>query len=67
MWKIVVHQQYSLLDTMFNYIFDFGPPGKYLDLSPKTHYPSAGKAGRGIVDDSRFSLLFYRYFPGGPR
>ena len=24
------HKQYSLLDTIFSYIFGFGPPGKYL-------------------------------------
>ena len=24
------HTQYILLDTMFNNIFDFGPPGTYL-------------------------------------
>ena len=24
------HKQYSLLDTIFNYIFYFGPPGKHL-------------------------------------
>ena len=27
---ISVHKQYSLLDTIFSYRFDFGPPGKYL-------------------------------------
>ena len=27
------HKQYSLLDTIFDYIFYFGPPGKYLYLS----------------------------------
>ena len=25
-----VHEQYSQLDTIFNYMFYFGPPGKYL-------------------------------------
>ena len=29
-------EQHSLLDTIFDYIFDFGPPGKYLYLSPRT-------------------------------
>ena len=29
------HKQYSLLDTIFNYIFYFGPPGKHLYLSPQ--------------------------------
>ena len=28
--KIEAQEHYSLIDTIFNYIFDFGPPGKYL-------------------------------------
>ena len=28
--KIEAQEQYSLIDTIFNYIFDFEPPGKYL-------------------------------------
>ena len=28
--EIEAQEQYSLIDTIFNYIFDFGPPGKYL-------------------------------------
>ena len=28
-------EQHSLLDTIFDYIFYFGPPGKYLYLSPQ--------------------------------
>ena len=28
--KIEAQEQYSLIDTIFNYIFDFGSPGKYL-------------------------------------
>ena len=27
------HKQYSLLNTIFNYIFYLGPPGKYLQTS----------------------------------
>ena len=27
---IAVHNQYRLLDTTFNYILYFGPPGKYV-------------------------------------
>ena len=50
------HKQSSLLDTIFNYIFYFGAPGKYLHLSPKTR-----------PTDSRFSRLFYRHVPGGPK
>ena len=30
-----VQEQHSLLDTIFDYIFYFGPPGKYLCLSPQ--------------------------------
>ena len=37
-------EQHSLLDTIFDYILYFGPLGKYLYLSPKTHYMSAGEA-----------------------
>ena len=29
------HKQYHLLDTIFNYIFYLGPPGKHLYLSPE--------------------------------
>ena len=29
------HKQYSLLDTIFHYMFYLGPPGKYLYLSPQ--------------------------------
>ena len=55
--KIEAQEQYSLIGTIFNYIFDFGPPGKYLDLSPpEIHYPSAGEAGRGIIDFLDFSI-----------
>ena len=28
--KIEAQEQYSLIDTISNYIFDLGPPGKYL-------------------------------------
>ena len=58
------HKQYSLLDTIFNYIFYLGPPGKYLYLSPKNPL-HVGRRSRPTC--SRFSWLFYRYFPGGPR
>ena len=58
------HKQSSLLDTIFNYIFYFGAPGKYLYLSPQNPL-SVGRRSR--PRDSRFSLLFYRYFPGAPK
>ena len=35
------HEEYSLLDTIFNYIFDFGPSEKHQYLSPH--------AGRHVV------------------
>ena len=58
------HKQYSLLDTIFNYIFYLGPPGKYLYLSPQ-NLLHVGRRSRPTC--SRFSWLFYRYFPGGPK
>ena len=45
---IAVHKQYSLLDTIFDYIFHFGPPGKY--LYKRQYYMSAGFAGQHVVD-----------------
>ena len=33
---------YDLLDKIFYYMFYFGPPGKYLYLSPPNDYMSAG-------------------------
>ena len=44
--KIEAQEQYSLIDMIFNVIFDLGPPGKYLYLSPQNPL----SAGRGIVD-----------------
>ena len=46
---IVVHKQYSRLDTIFNNIFHFGPPGQYLQTSRETRLSVAGFAGRRIV------------------
>ena len=57
-------KQSSLLNAIFNYIFDFGPPGTYLYLSPQSSL-SVGRRSR--PRDSRFSWLFYRYSPGGPK
>ena len=62
--KIEAQEQYSLIDTIVYYTFDFGPPGKYLYLSPKNPL-SVGRRSR--PRDSRFSQLFYRYFPGDPK
>ena len=47
------HKQYSLLDTIFNYIFDFGHPGKHLYLSPKNPL-HVGRRSRPAC--SRFSF-----------
>ena len=48
-WTInEAHKQYSLLDTIFNYIFYLGPPGKHLYLSPKAHF--TGRHGVGFLD-----------------
>ena len=57
-------KQYSLLDTISNYIFYLGPPGKYLYLSLKNPL-HVGR--RSPPTCSRFSDFLYRYFPGGPR
>ena len=57
-------EQHSLLDTIFHYIFCFGPLGKYLYLSLQNPL-HVGRRSRPTC--SRFSWLFYRYFPGGPR
>ena len=35
---------------IYNYISYFGPPGKIYTEVPKTHYMSAGEAGRHVVD-----------------
>ena len=58
------HKQSSILDTIFNYIFYFGAPGKYLYLSPENPL-SVGRRSR--PRDNRCSRLFYRYFPGAPK
>ena len=55
-WKFIfytineAHKQYNILDTIFNYIFYFGPPGKHLYLSPQNPL----HVGRTY---SRFSLI----------
>ena len=45
---ISVHEQCSLLDTIFNYILYFGPPGKYLYLSTKDRL-SVGQWSRSQI------------------
>ena len=62
--EIAAQEQYSLTDTIFHYIFDFGPPGKYLYLSSKNPL-CVGRRSRPM--DNRFWILVYRYFPGGPK
>ena len=42
-------KQYRLLDTVFNYILYFGPPGNIYKQVKKTHYMSAGFAGQHVV------------------
>ena len=58
------HKQYGLLATMFNYIFYFGPPGKYPEQNRENRL-SLGRLRRPT--DSGFWGLKYRYFPGGPK
>ena len=50
-----IHKQYNLLDTIFNYIFYFGPPGKHLYLSPQNPL-HVGRRSRPTC--SRFSYVF---------
>ena len=38
-----------LVHTIFNCIFDFGPPGTHLQKSQENYYMSAGFAGRHVV------------------
>ena len=65
-------KQYSLLDTIFNYIFCLRPPGKHVYLSPQNLHMSAGEAGRHVVgcflfvldiflevQDQRYSQILY--------
>ena len=62
--EIEAQEQYSLIDTIFNYIFDFGPPGKYLYLSPKNPL-SVGRRSRPWIVG--FADVFDKYAPGGPK
>ena len=42
-------KQHSLLDTIFDYIFYFGPPGSIYKKVKKTYYMLAGFAGQHVV------------------
>ena len=55
-------EQDSLLDTIFDYIFYFGPPGKHL-LTSQENLLYVGRLRRPTC--SGFLGLKYRYFPGG--
>ena len=59
---ISVQKQYSLLDTIFKYMFYFGPPGKYLYLSPQIPLSLLRRP-----TGSGFGGLKYRYDSGGPK
>ena len=59
------HKQYSLLDTIFNYILYLQPLGKYLYFLSPQNPLHVGRRSRPTC--SRFFWLFYRYCPGGPR
>ena len=50
------HKQYSLLDTIFNYIFYFGPPGKHLYLCPKK--PPTYDRFSWLVYNVRYNILY---------
>ena len=58
--EMEAQEQHSLIDTIFNYIFHFGPPGKYLYLRPQNPL-SVGRR------DHRVSRLVYRYVPEAPK
>ena len=53
------HKQYSLLDTIFNYIFCLGPPGKHLYLSSQV---PLHVLQRSRPTYSRFACLFIDVF-----
>ena len=59
------HKQSSILDTISNYMFYFGPAGTYLHLSPQTHYPLL--SGRGIVVFLYFVKDVFLEIPSGVR
>ena len=48
--RIEAQELSSIIDTICNYIFHFGPPGKYLWTSRENRLSAAGFAGRRIVD-----------------
>ena len=53
------HKQYNLSDTIFNHIFDFGPPGKHLRFYTKikqTYYMSAGVASQCVIGFGDLSI-----------
>ena len=54
---VSVHKQYSQLDTIFNYMFHFGPPGKYLQKSLKNRPPVGRRRVVGLGDLSIDILL----------
>ena len=58
------HKQYILVDTIFNYRFHFGLPGKCLYLSPQNRpfWRRWSRRQKGV-----FSALFYRHVPGSPK
>ena len=58
------HKHYSLLFTVFRYMFFFRAPGKHLDLSPQN---ALHVWRRSRLTCSRFPCLFYKCFPGGPK
>ena len=46
---IAVHEQYSLLDTIFNYMFILDLQENIYKKVKKTYYVSADEAGRCVV------------------
>ena len=62
---ISAHRQYGRLHTIFNYMFNFGPPGKYLYRSLENRLPSVGFDGRGVVGLGKLNID--SYFHRGPK
>ena len=52
------HKEYSLLDTISNYIFYFGPPGKHLQTSQENLLHVGRLRGRHVVGFGKLSIVF---------
>ena len=65
--KIEAQEQYSLIDTIFNYIFDFGSPGTYLFSSrgaTTVQYHTVSESQACALLDDPDSALFVAVWTG---